>query len=51
LNDVVVFNSYYVKDKKKVYMIAAKESDMNFEELQQKFGPVKKLTLFDIFGY
>jgi predicted Zn-dependent peptidase len=51
LDDIVKFNHKYIKDRKKVYMISAKESDMNFEELQEKFGPVKKLTLFDIFGY
>jgi len=51
LDDVIKFNHKYVKGKKKVYMIAAKESDMNFKELQEKFGPVKKLTLEDIFGY
>jgi predicted Zn-dependent peptidase len=51
LDDVVKFNNTFIKDKKKVYMIAAKESDMNFEELEAKFGPVKKLTLVDIFGY
>jgi predicted Zn-dependent peptidase len=51
LDDVVKFNNQYIKDKQKVYMISAKESDMNFEELQHKFGPVKKLTLDDIFGY
>jgi predicted Zn-dependent peptidase len=51
LDDVVRFNNQYIKDKKKVYMISAKESDMNFKELEEKFGPVKKLTLEDIFGY
>ena len=51
LDDVVGFNKKYIKDKKKVYMIAAKESDMNFNELEEKFGKVKKLTLEDIFGY
>ncbi|MCL2290471.1 MAG: insulinase family protein [Bacteroidetes bacterium] len=51
LDDVVKFNHNHIKDRKKVYMISAKESDMNFEELQNKFGPVKKLTLEDIFGY
>jgi len=51
LDDVVKFNNKYVKGKKKIYMISAKEEDMNFEELQQKFGTVKKLTLEDIFGY
>jgi len=51
LEDVVAFNHKYVKDKKKIYMISAKESDMNFEELEAKFGHVKKLTLEDIFGY
>ncbi|MCL2434515.1 MAG: insulinase family protein [Lentimicrobiaceae bacterium] len=51
LDDVVKFNHNHVKDRKKVYMIAAKEGDMNFEELQKKFGPVQKLTLENIFGY
>jgi len=51
LEDAVKFNHTHIKDRKKVYMISAKESDMNFEELQEKFGPVKKLTLEDIFGY
>jgi len=51
LDDVVNFNQKYIKDKKKVYMISAKESDMNFKKLEEKFGPVKKLTLEDIFGY
>ncbi|MCL2247210.1 MAG: insulinase family protein [Lentimicrobiaceae bacterium] len=51
LADVVNFNHKYVKNKKKIYMIAAKESDMDFNELQEKFGTVTKLTLEDIFGY
>jgi len=51
LDDVIKFNHNYIKDRKKVYMISAKENDMNFNELEQKFGPVKKLTLEDIFGY
>ncbi|MDR2971372.1 MAG: insulinase family protein [Bacteroidales bacterium] len=51
LDDVVKFNHQFIKDKKKIYMISAKESDMNFEEIETKFGPVKKLTLEDIFGY
>jgi predicted Zn-dependent peptidase len=51
LDDVVKFNHQYIKDKKKIYMISAKESDMNFEELENKFGKVTQLTLEDIFGY
>jgi predicted Zn-dependent peptidase len=51
LDDVVKFNHTFIKNKKKIYMIAAKESDMNFKELEEKFGPVKKLTLEEIFGY
>jgi predicted Zn-dependent peptidase len=51
LDDVVKFNHQNIKGKKKVYMVAAKESDINFEELGMKFGSVKKLTLEDIFGY
>ena len=51
LDDVVKFNNQYIKDKKKLYMISAKESDIDFEEIEAKFGSVKKLTLEDIFGY
>jgi predicted Zn-dependent peptidase len=51
LDDVIKFNHQYIKDKKKVYMISAKESDMNFKELEEKFGSVKKVTLEEIFGY
>jgi hypothetical protein len=51
IDHVVKFNHQYIQGKKKIYMISAKESDMNFEELEQKFGPVKKLTLEDVFGY
>jgi predicted Zn-dependent peptidase len=51
LDDVVKFNHIHIKDRKKIYMISAKESDMNFDELKTKFGQVKKLTLVDIFGY
>ncbi|MCL1849890.1 MAG: hypothetical protein FWF70_00515, partial [Bacteroidetes bacterium] len=51
LDDVIKFNHQYIKDKKKVYMISAKESDINFKELEEKFGSVKKVTLEEIFGY
>ena len=51
LDDIAKFNHKHIQNRKKVYMITAKEEDMNFEELQEKFGPVQKLTLEDIFGY
>jgi hypothetical protein len=51
LADIVAFNNQFIKNQKKTYMILAKEPDMNFPVLEQKFGKVKKLTLEEIFGY
>lgn len=51
LQDIVAFNAENIKNVKKRYMIIAKESDMNFNLLESKFGKVSKVTLQDIFGY
>jgi predicted Zn-dependent peptidase len=51
LADIITFNNQFIKNQKKTYMIIAKESDLNFSLIEQKFGTVKKLTLEDIFGY
>lgn len=51
LADIVAFNNQFIKNQKKTYMILAKEPDMNFPVLEQKFGKVKKLTLEEIFGF
>jgi len=50
LNDLVAFQSKYLKNKAKTYLVLGKESAVDFNELE-KIGPVKKLTLEDIFGY
>lgn len=51
MNDIVAFNNQFIKNQKKIYMILAKEDDMDFATLEKKFGKIKKLTLEDIFGY
>lgn len=51
LDDVVKFNNQYLKNKAKTYMILATDGEVDFEAVEKQFGPVKKLTLEDIFGY
>jgi predicted Zn-dependent peptidase len=51
LSDVKKFNEQYVKNQPKTYMILSRESEVDFETLESKFGKVTKLTLEDIFGY
>ena len=51
LEDIANFNKQYIKGKPKTYMILSKESDMDFDLLEKKYGKVIKLTLEDIFGY
>ena len=51
LADVKKFNEQYVKNQPKTYMILSRESEVDFETIQTKFGKVTKLTLADIFGY
>ena len=50
LNDVKTFNTEYIKNKTKTYIVLGRESEMKFDELG-KFGNVKKLSQEDIFGY
>jgi predicted Zn-dependent peptidase len=50
LNDVKAFNTAYIKNKTKTYVVLGRESEMKFDELG-KFGNVKKLTQEEIFGY
>ncbi|MCL2131525.1 MAG: insulinase family protein [Lentimicrobiaceae bacterium] len=51
LSDVTKFNEQFVKNQPKTYMVLSRESDVDFETLEAKFGKVTKLTLEDIFGY
>ncbi|MDR0364967.1 MAG: insulinase family protein [Bacteroidales bacterium] len=50
LADVKKFNQEYIKNQHKTYFILSKEVETPFEELQ-KYGPIQKLTLEEIFGY
>ena len=51
LQDVVDFNHQYIKDQPKIYMVLGRESEIDLKQIEEKFGPVKKLTLEEIFGY
>lgn len=51
LKDVIEFNQHYIKKQPKIYMLLAREKDVDFDAIEKNFGPVKKLTLEDIFGY
>jgi predicted Zn-dependent peptidase len=51
LQDVVRFNQQYIQGKPKTYFILARESAVDFEAIEAKFGKVTKLSLEDIFGY
>ncbi len=51
IDDVIRFNDNYVKNKPKTYIVLGNEKVVDFKELNKKFGPIKKLTLEEIFGY
>ena len=51
LDNISKFNAEYVKDKPKIYMMVARQDDIDFRSLKEKFGPVQHLNLKDIFGY
>jgi predicted Zn-dependent peptidase len=50
LEDLVKFENKYLSNKAKTYLVLGNEPDVDFDHLQT-LGPVKKLTLEDIFGY
>jgi mevalonate kinase len=50
LESLIAFQESHLKNKAKTYMVLGRESDINFKALEQ-IGPVKKLTLEDLFGY
>ena len=51
IQDVIEFNEKYIKDKPKTYVILGNENVLNFNELEQKFGPVEKVSRDAIFKY
>jgi hypothetical protein len=50
LDNISQVNARFLKDRHKTYIVLGKESDLDFAGLE-KLGPVKKLTLEEIFGY
>lgn len=50
IGDIKSFDEKFLMNKTKTYLVLGKEADMDFNGLE-KFGPVQKLTLEDIFGY
>lgn len=51
MEDVVTFNKNYVKNQPKIYMILAKDSEVDFPEIEKKFAKVSHLKLEQLFGY
>lgn len=51
LKDVVDFNQRYIKDQPKIYMLLGREKDIDLQQIEEKFGPVQRLSLEDIFGF
>ena len=51
LSDVKQFNAQFIKNQPKTYIVLSRESEVDFNLLETKFGKVTKLTLEDIFGY
>jgi predicted Zn-dependent peptidase len=50
MDDMITFEDKYLKHKAKTYLVLGRESAIDFNALRQ-IGPVKKLTLKDLFGY
>ncbi len=51
MKDIENFNAKYIKNQPKTYMILATDGEVDMNTISTKFGPVKKLTLEEIFGY
>lgn len=51
LQDVVDFNHRFIQGQPKVYMILGREKDIDLQQIEEKFGPVQRLSLEDIFGF
>ncbi|HPE33975.1 MAG TPA: insulinase family protein [Bacteroidales bacterium] len=51
LKDVETFNKNYIKEKPKTYVILGHRDQVDFKEIETRFGPVIKLTESDLFIY
>lgn len=51
MKDIQNFNEKYIQNQPKTYMILATEGEVDLDAIGKQFGPVKRLTLEDIFGY
>lgn len=51
LDDVKAFNAQFVKEKPKTYVILGHRDQVNFEEIEKRYGPVIKLTESDLFAF
>jgi predicted Zn-dependent peptidase len=51
LEEMKAFNEKYIKEKPKTYFILGNRDQMNFDELEKRFGKVIKLTESDLFNY
>jgi predicted Zn-dependent peptidase len=51
LADVSKFNSKFIKDQKKTYVILGNENLIDFKKLESMFGPVKKISREELFSY
>lgn len=51
MDDIVGFNRQYIQKQPKTYMILSNEKDVPFQEVENQFGKIRKLTLEEIFGY
>lgn len=51
LDDVIKFNEEYIKNKPKTYVILGNDNSVDFEELEEKFGPVEKVSRDKIFEF
>lgn len=51
MNDVIAFNQKYIKNQPKIYMILAKEEDIDLPAIEKQYGKITSLDLKQIFGY
>jgi len=51
LDQVYQFNREYIKDRPKTYVILGNENTVNFDEVEELFGPVTILTKDDLFVF
>lgn len=51
LEDVSAFNKKYIKDQKKTYIILGNENLIDFQKLENLFGPVTKISRNELFNY